>query len=99
MKRKGLSEREIIAVLRTHFESGPRLPLGFDDDVAIYPFGKTQHVVVKTDMLVGTTDVPAGMTFGQAARKAVVATVSDFAAKGIQPRALMIALGLPLPVM
>lgn len=49
-------------------------------------------------MLVGNTDVPPGMTFEQAARKAVVATVSDFAAKGVQPKGLLISLGLVPPV-
>jgi thiamine-monophosphate kinase len=98
MKRIGLNEREIIAVLREQFETKPRLPLGFEDDVASYPFVKTKELVVKTDMLVGGTDVPPGMTVRQAARKAVVATVSDFAAKGVSPRILMIGLGLAPPV-
>lgn len=98
MKRTGLSEREIIDVLKQYFQTGLRLSLGFDDDVASFPFGKTQQVVVKTDMLVGSTDVPPGMTIQQAARKSVVATVSDFAAKGVQPQILLIALGLPPPV-
>lgn len=49
-------------------------------------------------MLVGSSDVPPGMTFEQAGRKAVVATVSDFAAKGVQPRGLLVSLGLVPPV-
>ena len=98
MKRIGLNEREIITVLREQFETKSRLPLGFDDDVASYLFGKTEQLVVKTDMLVGGTDVPPGMTVRQAARKAVVATVSDFAAKGVKPIVLMIGLGLAPPV-
>lgn len=98
MKRIGLTEREIVAVLREKFETKPRLPLGFDDDVACFPFGKSHQLVVKTDMLVGRTDIPPGMTVRQAARKAVVATVSDFAAKGVKPIILMIGLGLAPPV-
>lgn len=98
MKNIGLSEREIIAVLRAEFEIKPRLPLGFDDDVASYPIGKSRQLVVKTDMLVGRTDVPPGMTIRQAARKSVVATISDFAAKGVKPIVLMIGLGLTPPV-
>jgi len=98
MKRSGLTEREIITILKEHFETRPRLPLGFEDDVASYPFGQTQQLVIKTDMLVGSTDVPPGMTIRQAARKSVVATVSDFAAKGVQPRILIIGLGLARPV-
>ena len=98
MIKKGLTEREIIRVLKRRFDSNPKLPLGFDDDVAAFPLSKGRLVVLKTDMLVGRTDVPPGMTVEQAARKAVVATVSDFAAKGVQPKGLLVSLGLSSPV-
>ena len=98
MTKKGLTEREIIRVLKRRFDSNPKLPLGFDDDVAAFPLSKGRLVVLKTDMLVGRTDVPPGMTFEDAARKAVVATVSDFAAKGVRPRGLLVSLGLAAPV-
>jgi thiamine-monophosphate kinase len=98
MAKNGLTEREIIRILRRRFGSGPRLPLGFDEDVAAYPMSSRRLVVLKADMLVGSTDVPPGMRLGQAARKAVVATVSDFAAKGVQPRGLLVSLGLAPPV-
>jgi thiamine-monophosphate kinase len=98
MTKKGLTEREIIGVLKHRFQSGPKLPLGFDDDVAAYQMSRRNQVVLKTDMLVGSTDVPRGMSLRQAARKAVVATVSDFAAKGVQPKGLMVSLGLVPPV-
>jgi len=52
-------------------------------------------LVVKTDMLVGKTDVPPGMTHRQAARKAVAMCVSDFAAKGVRPDSFLVSLGLP----
>jgi len=51
--------------------------------------------VVKADMLVGKTDVPSSMTAWQAARKAVVMNVSDLAAKGVQPLALLASIGIP----
>ncbi len=54
-----------------------------------------KNLVVKVDMLVGKTDVPAGMTYRQAARKAVAMCVSDFAAKGARPEAFLISIGLP----
>ena len=98
MTEKGLTEREIIRVLKRRFDSNPKLPLGFDDDVAAFSLSKRRLLVLKTDMLVGRTDVPPGMTLEQAARKAVVATVSDFAAKGVQPRGLLVSLGLSPPV-
>jgi thiamine-monophosphate kinase len=98
MAKKGLTEREIVGVFKRRFDSDPKLPLGFDDDVAAFQMSRRTQLVLKTDMLVGSTDIPPGMTLRQAARKAVVATVSDFAAKGVQPRGLLISLGLAPPV-
>lgn len=98
MTKQGLTEHEILRVLKRRFDSEPRLPLGFEDDVAAFQLSHHTQIVLKTDMLVGSTDVPPGMTVGQAARKAVVATVSDFAAKGVQPQGLLISLGLVAPV-
>ncbi len=95
---KGLTEHEIIRILTTQFSSQPGIPLGFDDDVSAIPLSSKTWIIVKTDMLVGSTDVPPRMTIQEAARKAVVATVSDFAAKGVKPQALMVSLGLPAPV-
>ena len=98
MTNEGLTEHEIIRVLKRRFDSKPRLPLGFEDDVAAFRLSQRTQIVLKTDMLVGSTDVPPGMTVGQAAMKAVAATVSDFAAKGVQPKGLLISLGLVSPV-
>src|SRR5260370_11775055 len=94
---KGLTEHEIIRTLPNQVAGQPGIPLGFDDDVSAIPLSSERCIIVKTDMLVGSTDVPHGMTIQEAARKAVVATVSDFAAKGVQPTALMVSLGLPAP--
>lgn len=88
-------ERDIIKILTGIFGKRSKFPLGFNDDVAAISSGKDSWIVLKSDMLVGSTDVPPGMSLWQAARKAVVATVSDFAAKGVRPRALMVSLGLP----
>jgi thiamine-monophosphate kinase len=46
-------------------------------------------------MLVGKTDVPKGMSLWQAARKAVVMNISDFAAKGVKPLVILVSLGMP----
>jgi len=69
--------------------------VGFGDDISAVRFSDHQLAVLKTDMLVGSTDVPPGMTLKQAARKAVVANVSDLAAKGVKPHSGIVALGLP----
>jgi thiamine-monophosphate kinase len=70
------------------------LPIG--DDVALIPPGRRgESVVLKCDMLVARTDVPPGMSWEMASRKAVAMCVSDFAAKGARPSAFMVSLGLP----
>ena len=94
---KGLAEHEIIRILTRPLSNQRGIPLGFDDDVAAIPLSSKTWIIAKTDMLVGSTDIPTGMTVQEAARKSVVATVSDFAAKGVRPRALMVSLGLPAP--
>ena len=94
---KGLTETQIIRLLTNRLSGQESVPLDFDDDVSAIPISSKNWIIVKTDMLVGSTDVPPGMTVQEAARKAVVATVSDFAAKGVRPQALMVSLGLPAP--
>jgi len=46
-------------------------------------------------MLVGKTDMPPEMSLWQAARKAVIMNISDLAAKGVKPIALLTAMGIP----
>jgi thiamine-monophosphate kinase len=90
-----LGELKIIDMLEQTLGSSPRAIVGFGDDISaiLLPGGKA--AILKTDMLVGSTDIPPGMTMRQAARKAVVASVSDMAAKGVRPLAGLVALGLP----
>jgi len=90
-----LGEREIIELIRSKLSVMPDLPVPFGDDVSAVDIGKGRAAVLKTDMLVGGTDVPRGMSLWQAARKAVVMNVSDFAAKGVEPVAMLVSLGLP----
>jgi thiamine-monophosphate kinase len=92
---KALGERKIIEFLLEQFEKMPNMAIPFGDDVAAYPAGDKKLFILKTDMLVGKTDVPPGMNLWQAARKAVVMNVSDFAAKGVKPKAILVSLGLP----
>jgi thiamine-monophosphate kinase len=92
-------ERAIIEAMRKRFDVLPGSPVPFGDDVAAVSLEGERLAVLKTDMLVDKTDVPVGMSFQQAARKAVVMNVSDFAAKGVQPLALLVSLGLPRRLM
>lgn len=83
-------------MIRSIVGEARRLPVGYSkigDDVALLPSGKGM-VVLKVDMLVQRTDMPKGMSFRQAARKAVAMCVSDFAAKGVKPDAFLLSLGL-----
>ncbi len=86
-------------VIKMITERHGRLPHGYapiGDDVALIPPGKVgERVVLKCDLLVAKTDVPPGMGWRRAARKAVAMCVSDFAAKGVRPTAFMVSLGLP----
>ena len=87
-----LGEREIIHLLTGIYGKGSKLPLGYDDDVAAIKINTRNWMILKSDMLIGSTDIPQGMSLWQAARKAIVATVSDFAAKGVRPLSLMVSL-------
>jgi thiamine-monophosphate kinase len=73
----------------------PKMPVPFGDDISALLIGKDNLAVLKTDMLVDKTDVPPEMSLWQASRKAVVMNISDFAAKGVKPLAILVSLGLP----
>jgi thiamine-monophosphate kinase len=92
---KDMGERKAIELILERLEKMPQMPIPFGDDVSAYPLSKKQLFILKTDMLVGETDVPKGMSLWQAARKAVVMNVSDFAAKGVKPLVMLVSLGLP----
>jgi thiamine-monophosphate kinase len=92
---KTLGEHKIIQIIQNHLTPMPNMPVPFGDDVCAINLDKTKVAILKTDMLVGKTDVPAEMSIFQAARKAIVMNVSDFASKGVQPTAALVALGLP----
>ena len=90
-----LGEHEIIRLIQNSLTPMPNAPVPFGDDVAAVKLGNDKVGVLKTDMLVGKTDIPKGMSLWQAARKAIVMNVSDFASKGVKPSAALVALGLP----
>ncbi len=99
-----LNEREIIDLFISYFKD-PLLNKVKGDDVVIVPIkynmtkrtNKTTRMnfVLKSDMLIESTDVPKIMKPWQIARKSITACVSDFAAKGIRPYACLISIGIP----
>lgn len=64
------------------------------EDVEVFRIGK-KKIVTKVDTLVQSTDIPPKMNLKDAARKSIVACVSDFAAKGVRPKFGIISLNLP----
>jgi thiamine-monophosphate kinase len=92
---EAIGERKTIELILGQLEKMPRMPIPFGDDVSAYPINDSLLSILKTDMLIGKTDVPPGMSLWQAARKAVVMNISDFAAKGVKPKVILVSLGLP----
>ena len=90
-----LGERRIIEIILDSLDVMPSMPVPFGDDASAVEINHEKLAVIKTDMLVGKTDVPPGMSLRQAARKAVVMNISDLAAKGVKPVAILSSLGLP----
>jgi len=90
-----LGERRVIEAILRRLDIMPGSPVPLGDDASAVDLGGGRLAVIKADMLVGKTDVPPGMTVRQAARKAVVMNVSDLAAKGARPVAVLASLGIP----
>jgi thiamine-monophosphate kinase len=95
MTLAALGERRIIEIIQKQLDIMPEMPIPFGDDVSAYDLGNGKMAILKTDFLVDETDVPRGMSLRQAARKAVVMNISDFAAKGVRPLVILVSLALP----
>jgi thiamine-monophosphate kinase len=92
---KTFGERTVIQWIIEKLERMPEMPICFGDDVSGCSIGNGEIGILKTDMFVDRTDAPSGMSFWQMARKTVVMNVSDFAAKGVQPKVMLVSLGMP----
>lgn len=90
-----LGERKVIEIILQALDIMPNRPVSLGDDVSAVEINCEKLAVIKTDMLVGKTDIPPGMSLFQAARKSVVMNISDMAAKGAKPLAVLASLGLP----
>ncbi len=66
------------------------------DDCAVIPLGD-ECLIATTDMLHETTDFPHGMTEWQMGWMSVAVTISDIAAMGADPKAVLLAVGLDDP--
>ena len=87
---KKLSENEIINIFQTKLGNKKFI----SEDVEKFTLGKTK-VIAKTDTMVQSTDIPHKMRLTDAARKSIIACVSDFACKGVKPKYGIISVNLP----
>jgi thiamine-monophosphate kinase len=87
---KKLDETSIIKI----FQKGLGKKKFDSEDVEVFNLGKNK-IIAKTDTLVQSTDIPSKMGLSDAARKSIVACVSDFASKGVKPDYGMISINLP----
>ena len=85
-----LDESSIVKIFQRKFGNKKFV----SEDVEFFNIGKTK-IAVKIDTLVESTDIPSKMKLFDAARKSIVACVSDFAAKGIKPQYGIISINLP----
>lgn len=91
-----LGEERLIKVLWEVLEKDPEELLGASlDDAVAKELVEGIVLVAHTDMWVEHTDLLPGMSWRLAGRKAVVANVSDLAAKGAKPLGLLFSIGLP----
>ena len=90
-----LGERKVVERILKLLKPCPRGALPIGDDASALSIGNGQALVVKSDMLVASTDMPPGMSTSQIGRKVVTMNFSDLAAKGANPVGFMLSLGLP----
>jgi thiamine-monophosphate kinase len=99
-----LNEKEIIGLISCNLrikkggrhETDDIVVLPFEHIISDFCYSSSAIIVLKSDMLVESTDVPSGMRPWQIARKSIVACISDMSAKGIEPPyTCLISLGIP----
>ena len=90
-----LGERGVIERILRLITPMPSNPLPPWEDASALRLQDDLIALLKTDMLLWSTDVPPGMEPRDVGWKAVVMNFSDLAAKGVKPLAFLAALGLP----
>ncbi|MEM2739890.1 MAG: thiamine-phosphate kinase [Candidatus Bathyarchaeia archaeon] len=96
MKLSDLGERKLIEILSSILEQDPDEMLGLGvDDAAAKPVYGDLCIVMHTDVFVESADRLPGQSYRDLAWKAVTANVSDIAAKGAKPYAILSAIGIP----
>ncbi len=89
---RDIGERALLEMFEKLVDSGD---LPFNDDAVAYSISKDQSLVVNIDTFVRKTDAPPNMTPYYMGGKAVVMAISDLAAKGVQPQAIIASGAFP----
>ncbi len=95
MNLSDVGERALVELARRVCRRGPRVRVGIGDDAAAVDIDARRCLVATTDMLIARTHFPLGTTPEQMGHKAVVVNLSDLAAMGAEPLALVFSVGLP----
>jgi thiamine-monophosphate kinase len=94
MRVSDAGERALVELARKICKSGSRVKVGIGDDAAAIDIDG-RYLVATTDMLVAGTHFPHGVTAKQMGHKAVIVNLSDLAAMGAEPLALIFSVALP----
>ncbi|NHJ31851.1 MAG: thiamine-phosphate kinase [Asgard group archaeon] len=87
-----IGERALLKMFEKLVDSGD---LPYNDDAVAFPISESQSMVVNIDTFVRKTDAPPNMTPAQMGSKAVTMTISDLAAKGVQPQIIVASGAFP----
>jgi len=90
-----LGEVRLRDLIVSQFRGDANEILGYGDDAVAFRLGDERVLVVHTDALVGSTDVPRGMPPFCIGWKAVVMNVSDVVSKGAKPLSILFSWSLP----
>ncbi len=94
MKLSELGERKLVELIRKWWKGDGRLEVGVGDDAAVLRMGE-ERLVLTTDVLFQHSHFPPGTSPEQMGWKAAVVNLSDLAAMGAEPLALLFSLALP----
>jgi len=96
---KELGESQIIDIIEQLIFEKTGKKIKNDDaffmDLIIEGSIHQNNVVMNTDMLVSTSDIPKHMKPFQIGRKSIIMNISDLLVKGISPISVIVSLGLP----
>ncbi len=89
------NEDELIHLLTKNIKTAPEILTGIGDDCAVIKKNNSHHTLLKTDTVVESIHFNTDEAPHRVGWKAAARVISDFAAMGGQPEALMITIILP----